>query len=469
MNDKLSFVPTSSGGLRPEGDIASASRRALLQARVDVIRWLSAMSDKAAAGKLTDADRANLDAVRQHAAVVSSTLAEREAANEAEREQARQVGSGLDADALASQRAAGAIGLPGAPRPTTANGGIVGGRYRQWFPQAAASMDGWRDGQEFFSCVLGQRFDSRLRAETHHGNTGSSGGFVIPSQLSSTVWDSVIEDSVVLSRATVHPVTVGREAIVPLWDTSDRGDGAIAGVSLNWETEAPASDSAVQVAKLKQMIMRVRRAAIYAEVSNELSEDAPDFMSQVSSVVRRALSYGIDMSLLWGTGAPDAQGVFSSGALITVTRAGAGSIDYSDCTGMFSRLSPASVNSAIWIAHASALPKLLTLGIAIGTAGSAVPVISGASGRMELLGRPLLVSEKAKPLGTTGDLSLVDLSQYHVALKGDITVDVSQHVGWRRNVSTLRCQVRIDGQSGLSSPITPPHSGDTVSPFVTLS
>ena len=119
MTGKLSFVATKSGGLRPEGDIATARLGALRAAREELHRWIVAVGDKAAVGPLSETDRLNMQAVRQYAAVVNSTLAERESANERERaEAARLDGRGqLDADTIASQRAAGALGLPGPARP----------------------------------------------------------------------------------------------------------------------------------------------------------------------------------------------------------------------------------------------------------------------------------------------------------------------------------------------------------------
>jgi HK97 family phage major capsid protein len=468
MTGHLTFEPTPSGGLKPSGTIGDASLKALRAGKLQLQSWMLAATSRQQAGTFTAADRTNLQAVTQLAADLSVALARREASNEDERAEAARRDGAHDADTEASRRAAARVGMAEG-RASNGTAAPTGRRYRDLFPQAGASLDGWASADEYVSVIGRGLHDSRLRAATMDGSTGSGGGFLIPPGALAPVWDGALEDSVVLPRATVWPITVGRERAVPCWDLNDRSAGSIAGLQIDWQPEAPATDADVQVARLRLVTLRARRGAIFAEASGELEADGQDYSGQLSSILSRALGYGLDASFLRGTGAESPLGVFNSPALISVSRSTANKIDYvGDVLAMFSRLSPGSVTKAIWLAHPSTLPELLALSIPIGTGGSAMPAVLNANGEMTLLGRPIVISEKAAPLGSAADLSLLDLSQYFVGVRSDATLERSIHPGFRRAVVTFRMMIRVDGMPAIAAPITPPHSAPTTSAFVTL-
>lgn len=474
---KLSFVATASGGLRPEGDIASASRRALLQARVDLTRWLAGISDKTAAGKLTDADRANIDAVRQHAAVVSSTLAEREAENERDRAEAAALGGGrLDADGLASEQARRAAGLTAHHRGAGALGDGAHARpasdrtFAGMFGAAALSLDGWDSGprsaaQEFCRCVAMALNDSRLMAAAMSGSEG--GGYAIPPGVFGPWLDTALESEIVRPRAQNWPILQGRERTIPAWDLADRSSG-LAGFGITWQPENPASDATPQVGKTRHLKLVARRGSIFAATSNELLEDGMDFDAQLSAIMSKALSYGLDESFLFGTGANEPLGVFNAAALISVTRGTTNEINYVDLVNMFSRMNPASIPNSVWVAHSSTIPQLAMLSFAIGTGGAHVPVMTQQDGRFYILTRPVIFSEKVKPLGTLGDIGLFDFSRYAIGLRKDATLEKSIHVGFLKNQQYFRLQIRVDGMPVDNAPTQPPNSAPTQSAFVTL-
>jgi HK97 family phage major capsid protein len=134
---------------------------------------------------------------------------------------------------------------------------------------------------------------------------------------------------------------------------------------------------------------------------------------------------------------------------------------------MFSRLTPGSVSRAIWVAHPSCIPDLSTLSIAVGTGGSAIPVMTSADGSFTIMTRPVVFTEKMKTLGNRADIALCDFTHYAVGLRRDASLDRSQHVGFLNDLQTYRLQIRIDGQPTISAPIQP-LNGATLSPFVVL-
>jgi HK97 family phage major capsid protein len=87
-----------------------------------------------------------------------------------------------------------------------------------------------------------------------------------------------------------------------------------------------------------------------------------------------------------------------------------------------------------------------------------------------LVGRPLFLTEHAQTLGTPGDLTLVDLRQYLVGQKagGAISTATSIHLKLLEDEVAFRFTTRLDGQPWEKTALTPKHSDDTLSSFISL-
>ena len=87
---------------------------------------------------------------------------------------------------------------------------------------------------------------------------------------------------------------------------------------------------------------------------------------------------------------------------------------------------------------------------------------------MSLMGRPMIEIEQAATLGSAGDLSLVDLSQYLLIKKGGVQFAASIHVEFLSAQQAFRFILRINGIPLWSQPLTPFKGSNTRSPFITL-
>jgi HK97 family phage major capsid protein len=121
----------------------------------------------------------------------------------------------------------------------------------------------------------------------------------------------------------------------------------------------------------------------------------------------------------------------------------------------------------VWLAHSSTVPQLLTLQVGTGASNTFYPALKESDGAFSMLGRPCLFTEKCSALGTVGDLIFVDLSQYLIGLRRDITIDRSQHVRFSSDEVMLRALVRLDGQPTWQTAFTP-KTGSTLSWAVVL-
>jgi HK97 family phage major capsid protein len=358
------------------------------------------------------------------------------------------------------QIASGSLGAAPDARPR-------GRKFREMFPEIGASLGEWKSPGEFLT-VIGQGLsDPRLQASMSTGE-GSAGGYSVPPGILGPWLDQALESEIVRSRATVWPMTTN-ERIVPAWDIMDRSGNDLAGFEIQWTPELGTID--LQTGKVRKIKLKAKKGAILAEASEELRADGLDFDQQMNAIMVKALSYGMDRSFMFGTGAGQPLGAYVSPARVVVAKEGgqgAATIIYDNLVKMFSRMLPSSVANTVWVAHPSTIPKLATLSVAVGVGGAPIPVMTESSGKFVILTRPVIFTEKAPVLGTEGDIALMDWTQYTVGIRSDVQIDRSAHVGFARDAMTYRLKVRLDGQPNITAPYQPPNSAPTLSPFVVL-
>ena len=192
----------------------------------------------------------------------------------------------------------------------------------------------------------------------------------------------------------------------------------------------------------------------------------------LATVFGLAAAWAEDYAFLQGDGVAKPQGIVNSPASATVTRATGNLIQYADVSGMVAKLAPSSYDRAFWVHSPSAVPQLLQL-----KDGTARAVLLGAGlatgvwprrRNWSLLGFPMYCSEKLPPLGTKGDLILIDPRYYLIGDRMQATLAVSDHVNFLKNQVTFRLTRRCDGQPWIEKPITLQDGATTVSPFVVL-
>jgi HK97 family phage major capsid protein len=138
---------------------------------------------------------------------------------------------------------------------------------------------------------------------------------------------------------------------------------------------------------------------------------------------------------------------------------------------MFSRSYARSRPNLVWYINQDVEPQLWTMTLEAGTAGYPVYLPPGGYSQSPygaLFGRPVVPVEFCQTLGTTGDVQLLDLSQYVLAVKGGMSSAWSMHVKFLYGEQTFRITMRADGQPVWNSVLTPFKGTNTVSPFVWL-
>jgi HK97 family phage major capsid protein len=162
-----------------------------------------------------------------------------------------------------------------------------------------------------------------------------------------------------------------------------------------------------------------------------------------------------------------------------VTRdAGAPNIEWFDIVNMYARMLPQGLDRAVWIVSPDALPNLFTMTFDTGSGSGTSPVMLGNTGTftnagsvtppMSMMGIPIIVSEKARAVGTSGDINLVDFGYYLLGDRQAMSARQSDEFRFQNDLTAFRVTERLDGRPWLPQAITPQNGGATLSPFVKL-
>jgi HK97 family phage major capsid protein len=303
----------------------------------------------------------------------------------------------------------------------------------------------------------------------------SAGGFLIPEVMRSELLQLALEDTIVRSRATVIPMST-LSVPIPTVDDTSHVTSLFGGVVYYWAEEAasiPESQAAFE-----KVTLTAKKLAGFFKVPNELLGDAPAFSAWFDTRIPAGLAWFEDLAFMTETGVGTPLGFINCPASVAVA-AQAGqptqTIVLENIAAMYSRMLPTSLKNAVWIASIDTFPQLATMALSVGTGGAPVWLAGGMTDGvvqappMTIYGRPVYFTEKTPALGTTGDISFVDLSYYLIGDRQSVEVASSEHAFFQNDQTAFRIIERVDGRPWLQSALTPHNnSANTLSAFVQL-
>lgn len=318
------------------------------------------------------------------------------------------------------------------------------------------------------------RQDSRLLAIQKTAmaeGTDSYGGFTVPPQFAEQIITAAMEGAIVrpLCRNIV-PMTSDRLTIPTVVD-SDRSSSMFGGITVLKPAEAYDQGGTTVGPVLGKLGFTAHARTALAFVSGTLEADWGRFGAYMQALFASALRFYEDTSYIWGTGVGEPLGIMYAPALIEVARTtGHGAPKAADLANMVSRLLPGALKTAVWIVSQNVLADWSA---DTATGANAYGMVDLSS--MTILGRPIVVSEKASASGTSGDVILADFAGGYAIGDRGFEIATSREVnyssgtnGWLKNETCWRFIMRGDGQPVLSAAITPYKGGETLSHFVTL-
>ena len=301
----------------------------------------------------------------------------------------------------------------------------------------------------------------------------SDGGFLIPEILRADLLSTALESAIVRSRARVIPMDSSMVSF-PTVDSTSNVSSVFGGVVGYWTEEgATLTESQPRFGRIR---LEANKLVLYTEIPNELIRDSqPSLEAFIGDIFPEALAWYEDVAFFIGGGAGEPLGFLNAPATISVTRSttvGGNNVEWADIANMYARMLPQSLSRAAWIISPDVLPSLLQMELP----GGAAPVViggnqfpTGASApTLSMLGRPIIVSEKARQVGTAGDINFVDFGFYLIGDRQAMSARQSEDFRFNTDVTAFRVIERLDGRPWLQSAITPQNGGNSLSPFVRL-
>ncbi len=339
---------------------------------------------------------------------------------------------------------------------------------RQPQPEPEEEQGAVKSLRDFLSAVARKDFQ---RLEVYgvkaamSGASGATGGYLIPDQFVPQILDVASEAAIVLPRATRFPTHGPLRQ--PMIDISGGASGIPAwfgGVQMYWHEEGAALTESEPA--FESYTLADHGIGALAYVSNRLLNAAGvDVDGYIRRLLGLALGWFTDYYFLRGDGVGKPLGILNAPAKANVTRGTASDFKPVDASTMVSRLLPSSIGNAVWLMNPTVLPKLAAFST------GQMPIWQpnfreGLGGN--LLGMPIIFTEKLPTLGTEGDVVLADFSYYGVLMPPELEIDVSEHYRFINDQTTYRINAWVDGQPMVKSSATLADGSTTVSPFVVL-
>lgn len=341
---------------------------------------------------------------------------------------------------------------------------------------------GWSNMGEFATgvfagCKPGGVVDERLRigaaATGMSQGTGSDGGFLVPPEFSSTIYDGVMGQADSLIARTDNYTVTGESLTFPANAETSRANGSRwGGVRGYWISEAGQITSSKPT--LRQVKVEPQGMAVLVYATEKLLRNATAAAQYLTRAARDEINFLLGDAIVNGDGVGKPVGFVGHASVVSVAKESgqaAATVVKANIDKMWSRCLAAARNRAVWVVNQDVEPQLEALSAVVGVGG--VPVYLPAGGiadtpNARLKGRPVITSEYAATLGTVGDISLVDFSSYVTGTRGSVQEAMSMHLRFDYAESAFRFMFEADGQPWLASPITPFKGTNTLSPIVTL-
>jgi len=332
-----------------------------------------------------------------------------------------------------------------------------------------SSGEFWTTARKFFVNGIRDGRIADLQKAAMAENTDSTGGVFVPTQYAGEILGAAMETAIVRPRAIVLPME-SDSIDVPVLVDGTRATNIFGGITLTAVAEAGDQYSTTVIPAIGRLRLVAHKYVASCFISNELAADAQAFGPFMTQAFGNAVRFlEDDLFISSGTGSNSPLSIMSSNALISVTRTAATKIDLADIGKMAARLAPGCWQNAAWLINQSVFSEWVDLTASAANGAGALDLSS-----MTCLGRPIIVTEHCAAVGTTGDILLVDLSQYVIADRSMI-ISASREASYSSNTygflqdqTCWKLTLRVDGQPVVSAPYTPKHGGSTVSPFIAL-
>lgn len=323
------------------------------------------------------------------------------------------------------------------------------------------------NGRQRFK-ALGDWAQRTVSKAPNSGASGATGGFLIPASLIVGLDVAIREKSWFHKYARFQPM-VTRDAYYPAVSPLGAAGRSplLGGFTMEWVPEG--SQPTESNPLFEQATLVAKDLGGFGYLSKQLFDDGGEPLgARLFELLAEAIAFYTTFACFRGTGVGEPLGVLNAPGTASVTRAGSGAIGATDIDGMLAKLLPASYPYSWWCASGGAAGKLSAV------TGYNSNVVANPDGTLQtagsLRGLPVMMTECLPPLGTAGDLVLMDPRTYVLGQRLDPEVAFApDHPTAFANLQVaMRAWWRGDGQPLWPATMTTANSETGVSPVVIL-
>lgn len=277
---------------------------------------------------------------------------------------------------------------------------------------------------------------------------GADGGFTVPVEYASTV----IEFAILMSDILKKVQRVSMKSSTAKWPRLAQTDESFfGGFCFDWLDEG-ARKVPSKIA-FEQVTFTAHKVASVCVLTDELIEDSIiNIVNYITALGARAWMYEMERCVIDGSGVGQPLGITNDPVVIAnaIARTTPLTLDWRDFILLEQAMNENFRDLAFILrrrAVSIARLQVTTTNDPIWKEGwglhNATPNLTPT-----IIGYPYHVTRNAKHVGHQGDVTLGDLSYYMLAIRRDMTIDISPYPYWLTDETAIRFVARIDGKCG---------------------
>jgi HK97 family phage major capsid protein len=280
----------------------------------------------------------------------------------------------------------------------------------------------------------------------------ADGGALVPVEYPATVIEFAFTQSPILSRVWRMPMTSNVMKIPRLVQAAGNYFGGIQFYSPGEGEEKTSSKPTFE-----RITFEAKKRIGLVYLTDELVADSLiNIVNYVTGLYTRGFMYDMESLVLnntaaaWAAGTP-CMGIITDPAVVAngIARNVAGTINYTDLCNLDAQLDE-NFRDLVWMTRKRTLATLRNERDSQNRPIVAVDYSNFQSQRSavpQMFGYPVYLTRNCPAMGSTGDIVLGDLGFYMLAMRQDLTIDMSEHVRFVYDEMCLRFVARYDGQA----------------------
>ena len=291
------------------------------------------------------------------------------------------------------------------------------------------------------------------------------GGFMVPTQLRTTILSIEPQAALVRPRAQIIPASSPPDAAITMPALNQSGtqpENAFGGMKFAWIEEGGFKPETG--AELEGITLTPHEVAGHIKVTDKLLRNWQGSASFLEGLMRQGAAGLEDYAFIRGNGVGKPLGPLNAPVTKFVNRASANTVTYADLVAMEAVMLLRG-GTPVWSMPQGALPKLRTMTDPEGHYIWSNEAAAGYDGT--LLGYPVRWNNRMPLLGAKGDILLADWSYYLIKDGSGPYVAASEHVEFLNNKTVIKLFWNVDGAPWMKAPFKE-ENGYEVSPFVAL-